>query len=229
MLDDHRRTFATDAEFEAAWNDLPSTPAGANPIPGIADLVGTALAREGFRAFHNGGLPLLTRRRGHLWDEIVFTAHPSLREFAVRFHMNHLGVGEVRARFWRPAIRAPKAVASGDIAILEQPPVWALWSADHPARTAEAIVSALTDHVLPWMDLFDDPPRLKEALLESRVPLVDLCTAVELVIAEFDAREARRFLRTVSEPTWPPIRVPKPAGFELHENRLATITEYYRL
>ncbi len=229
MVDLYRRSFDSESEFDAAWASIPSAPSGDNLIPKIAEFVGSALARQGFRAFHNGGLPLLTRRHGNLWEEIVFASHPSNKEFAVRFHLNHLGVGEVRARFWRPAIRAPKTVASGDIGQLETPPVWTLWSAEGHARTGEAIVTALQDNVLPWMELFDDPPRLREALFESRVPLVDLCTAVELMIAEFDAREARRFLRSVAEPAWPPLVVPKPKGFELNEDRLATVTEYYRL
>jgi hypothetical protein len=229
MVDPYRRSFGSEAEFDEAWGALPSAPSGENPISKIAEFVGSSLARQGFRAFHNGGLPLLTRRHGNLWEEIVFAAHPSNKEFEVRFHLNHQGVGEVRARFWRPAIRAPKAVASGNIGQLETPPVWHLWSSEGHARTGDAIVTALQESVLPWMDLFDDPPRLRELLQESRVPLVDLCTAVELMIAEFDAREARRFLRSMAEPTWPPLVVPKPKGFELNEDRLATVTEYYRL
>ena len=46
-------------------------------------------------------------------SEIVFPTQPmAAMGFAVRFHLTHEGVGAVRAKFWQPAIRAPKTVAS---------------------------------------------------------------------------------------------------------------------
>lgn len=223
-----RRTFATESEYRDAWHET-GVPANASRIVDIAQYVGNALGPEGFRLFHNGGLPMLRRRREAVWDEIVFPTQPSAGDFSVRFHLNHDRVGEVRARFWRPSTRAPKAIAAGDIGLLDTPPVWSIWAAGEHARTAEAILTELQEHYLPWSDLFDDPPRLKEALREGNVPLIDLSTGVELMLAEFDAREAKRFYRSVSEPAWPPVFTARPAGFELHEDRLATIAAYYQL
>ncbi|RYG24157.1 hypothetical protein EON82_11695 [bacterium] len=223
-----RRTFTDEGDYRRAW-DAAGEPAQVSRIYEIAEYVSTALGPKGFSLFHNGGLPMLRRRRGDIWDEIVFPHQPLAYDFAVRFHLNHDGVGQVRARFWRPSTRAPKAIAAGDVGMLESPPVWSIWATSEHARTGEAILNVLREDYLPWSDLFDDPPRLREALLGGHVPLVDLSTGVELMLAEFDVREARRFFRSVSEPEWPPVFTARPAGFELHEDRLATIAAYYQL
>ncbi len=232
--DSLRRTFADPAAFEAAWRG----PGGVGKgeaienearVAAIAAAVGNGLAREGFRLFHNGGLPQLDRRQGDIRTEILFSRRPYSTEFAVRFHLTHDGVGVVRARFWQPSIRAPKTVAAGDVGLLESEPVYALWSSERPVETAEAIQTLLADRVLPWLDLVDDPPRLREALMVGDVPMIDLTTSVELMLAEFGVREARRYLRSVAELAWPPLVVPKPDGFALDDSRMASVVGYYQL
>lgn len=225
-----RRTFPTAAAFDAAWRaaDTPQV-GGEQRVGGIAELVASGLAREGFRLFHNGGLPLLDRRHGELRAEILFPTRPHSDEFAVRFHLTHEGVGVVRARFWQPSIRAPKTVAAGDVGLLEPDPVYALWSTSDPERTAETILGVIVERVLPWFDLVDDPARLRSALIEGAVPMIDLTTSVELMLAEFGVREARRYLRSVAELAWPPLVVPKPEGFVLDETRMASVVAYYQL
>lgn len=225
-----RRDFPTAVEFEAAWQKPPTPgPSIEEPVLEVARRVADGLAREGFRLFHNGGLPLLDRRQGELRAEIVFAARPHAQEFAVRFHLTHDGVAAVRARFWQPSIRAPKTVATGDVGLLESDPVFTLWSAADPALAAEALLRLVLDRVLPWFDLIDDPPRLRAALIDGAVPMIDLTTAVELMLAEFGVREARRFIRSVAELAWPPLVVPKPEGFALDESRMASVVAYYQL
>ena len=82
---------------------------------------------------------------------------------------------------------------------------------------------------MPWFDLVDDPSRLREALVAGDVPMIDLTTSVELMVAEFGPREARRYLRSVAELAWPPLVVPKPNGFALDDSRMATLVAYYQL
>lgn len=225
-----RQTFPNADAFAVAWRSPEEARTeGPERVERIATLVAEPLAREGFRLFHNGGLPQLDRRHGELRAEILFPTRPHSNDFAVRFHLTHDGVGTVRARFWQPAVRAPKTVASGDVGLLEDEPVHALWSSEEPERVANAIGEALLERVIPWFDLIDDPPRLRDALLEGTVPMIDLTTSVEIMLAEFGVREARRYLRSVAELAWPPLAVPKPDGFELNEDRMAMVVSYYRL
>lgn len=223
-----RRTFPTDAAFDEAWNGPSILPcAERGTFSEIAHFVAGGLAQEGFCLFANGGLPLIERRRGPLWEEIVFVPSKDEAEFTVRFHLSHEGVGEVRGRYWRPASRAPKVVAAGDVAVMEPLPIRALWATAGHVRTAEAVLRTLADHVLPWFDLFDDPGLLRVRLGESSVPLVDPSTAVELILAEYGEREARRFVRERS-PVGRAL-APEKGGYDLASDRLATIAAYYRL
>ncbi len=220
-----RATFSDEESFDAAWA---ADRGRGTPPEEVAARVARGLAPAGFRLFHNGGLPRLDRRRGALQDEIVFASGPSNDRFAVRFHLNHEGLGEVRQKFWRPATRAPKAVASGDIGLLESPPTRSIWNASDPS-IAEAIRERLDADVLPWFDVFDDPDTLRETLLAATLPLVDPSTALELVIAEFGVREARRFLRARIDLPIPLGAAVQNRGFDLATDRLAAIAQYYRL
>ncbi len=188
--------------------------------------IANALRLEGFHPFQNGGLPLLLRLRGEMRQEIVFPAGPGEGEFAVRVHLSHHGVGRVRGHYWRPAIRAPLAVASGDIGLLQSTPVRSIWSGD----AVEEIQTRLKDDVLPWFEVFDDPESLRETLLADTLPLVDASTALELILAEFGAREARRFLRArLDLPRTSPSLASERSGFGLDTDRVPTIVTYYRL
>ena len=228
MGDPVRRTFVEAAAYEAAWQAQTGRDATAEArVAAIATEVAQGLARRGFRLFHNGGLPLLDRRQGEHRVEILLPTQPQGDDFSVRFHLTHEGVGNVRAKFWRPAVRAPKTVAAGDIGLLEAEPVYSLWSPE--ADAAEAIRAIVEHDVIPWLDLVDDPPRLRDALLQGDVPMIDLTTSVELMLAEFGVREARRYLQAVAELAWPPLVVPRPNGFVLDDSRMASIVAYYQL
>ena len=221
-----RTVFADHADFEAAWR--PEGPRSAPPLD-VASRVQSGLGPTGFRLFHNGGLPRLDRRRGALQEEIVFAPGPGAGQFAVRFHLNHEGLGEVRSRFWRPATRAPRTIASGDIGLLEDVPCRSIWNDARPAEVAGAIWERIVADLLPWLDVFDDPATLQETLLANSLPLVDLSTALELMLAEFGVREARRFLRTRFDPPashGPPVQN---RGFDLTTERVPAIASYYRL
>lgn len=221
-----RQTFSDASSFDAAWND--GRGQGAPPTE-VAERVAKGLAGRGFRLFHNGGLPRLDRRRDKLQEEIVFAPGPGEGRFAVRFHLNHEGVGEVRARFWRPATRAPLAIASGDIGLLEMPPVRSIWSATNPIAVAEAIRVRIDEDLLPWLETFDDPATLQETLFANTLPLVDVSTALEIMIAEFGVRDARRFLRARIDLPIPLGAAVQNRGFDLNTDRLAAIAAYYRL
>ena len=219
-----RRTFPDAASFESAWAG--GDRRGGVPPNLLAELR-KAVGSEGFRPFSNGGLPLLLRLRGEMRQEIVFPAGPSEGEFAVRLHLSHEGVGRIRGNYWRPA-RAPLAVASGDIGLLETLPVRSIWSGE----PGDALRARLEEDVFPWFEAFDDPETLRETLQANTLPLVDASTALELVLAEFGPREARRFLRTRLD-----LRTrlesgspsPERMGFDLGIDRVATIVTYYRL
>ena len=220
-----RRTFADAASFESAWK------AGGGigePPAEIALRVAKGLAPERFRLFHNGGLPRLDRRRDALREEIVFAPRPG-GGFAVRLHLNHDGVGEVREKFWRPATRAPQTVASGDIGLLEHPPVRSIWDARTPALASEALLERIREDVLPWLAVFEDPETLQETLLANTLPLVDVSTALELILAEFGVREARRFLRARIDLPIPLGSAIQNRGFDLDTDRVPAIAAYYGL
>ena len=78
--------------------------------------------------------------------------------------------------------------------------------------------------------MFDDPESLLETLRADTLPLVDPSTALELVLAEFGVREARRFRRARLDlrgrPSGP---APERMGFDLDVDRVATIATYYGL
>ena len=61
------------------------------------------------------------------------------------------------------------------------------------------------------------------------MPLVDISTGVELLLAEFDVREAKRFLRSVEDRPWPPVPAKPSTGFDLEASRIPVLTAYYRL
>ena len=220
-----RRIFADAEAFDAVWNAGRGRGA---PPNALAARIGRGLEAIGFRLFHNGGLPRLDRRRRVLREEIVFAPGPDDASFAVRFHLSHDGLGEVRRKYWRPATRAPFAVASGDIGLLEIPPVRSIWDTSDP-EAAEAILRRVTADLLPWFDAFEDPDTLHETLFAGTLPLVDVSTALELMVAEFGVRDARRFLRTrLDLPEARPPAVYR-EGFDLSEDRVSSVVAYYRL
>ena len=224
-VNESRRVFPDIASFDAVWKSGRGQGA---PPNALAARVGRGLEAIGFRLFHNGGLPRLDRRRRVLREELVFAPGPDDLSFAVRFHLSHDGLGEVRRKYWRPATRAPFAVASGDIGLLESPPVRSIWDASDP-ETAEAILSRVNEDLLPWFDAFEDPDTLHETLFAGTLPLVDVSTALELMVAEFGVRDARRFLRTrIDLPESPPPATYR-EGFDLSEDRVSSVVSYFRL
>lgn len=223
MTIESRRTFSDAVSFEAAW-------VGADRRGGASEAtiakIAEALRPAGFRPFQNGGLPLLLRLRGEMRQEVVLPAGPREGEFAVRIHLSHEGVGRIRGHYWRPAIRAPMAVAAGDAGLLESPPVRSIWKGE----VAEAVATRLREDALPWFEVFDDPDALRETLLADTLPLVDASTALELMLAEFGPRDARRLLRArLDTRGLPSDPAPERTGFGLDTDRVATIATYYRL
>lgn len=232
MTDAVRSIYASKADFEAAWEETGVAPRTPLPLDAIASHVNGGLLREGFRLFHNSGVPLLERRRGALREEIVFVPRPNPgvgHPFAVRVHVSHSGVADVRSRYWRPAVRAPMVVAAGDIGLLEPEPIRAIWRDAGTQRTGDAILRIVRDHVMPWIDPFDDPPELRTRLEEGSMRFVDPSTALELILAEMGIREARRFLRSSVDAERLLGVAPESQGFDLESDRLATIAAYFRL
>ena len=220
-----RRTFPDAIAFDEVWGRGRGL---GGPPNAMAEKVEKTLAPFGFRLFRNGGLPRLDRRRAALREEIVFAPGPSDAEFAVRFHLTHDGLGEVRKKYWRPATRAPYAVASGDIGLLESPPVLSIWDARAP-DALEAIRTRIAEDLLPWFDAFDDLDTLHETLFAGTLPLVDLSTGLELVLAEFGVREARRYLRTRVDLATPLAPPRYSEGFDLSHDRIPAVVSFFRL
>ncbi len=167
-------------------------------------LGGVAL-RSGFRLFRNGGLPLIERRRGAWTEEVLFRSPPSGRPgvwapLTVQIHLSCEDFFEVRQRYWSVASRPPKRVAAGNIGHLDSPPRWLLWNlaGGSPVEpVVEAIAHRLVDQVIPWLDAFGNPARMRNRLYESGMPMLDPLTSLEWMLYEFGVGEATQFLHRV--------------------------------
>ncbi len=189
----------------------------------------------GFQLFGNGGLPLIERRFGPFREEILLVPAPNMVRraelpFGVRVHLSSTEIARVRGRFWRPPTRAPHLVAVGDLGQLSGTDQRIVWLACGGIVTAQLLAQELTRIAVPWFDLFKEPRRLKERLYAGEAALIDDCTALELLLAEFDPYEARRYLRLrVTTYPWTGCPIEEPSGFDLTEDRMAPIASYYRL
>ena len=231
------RTFENYREWESAWGRLsmPRLRQSSTAFAELSGYIGGALSLAGFRLFRNGGTPLLERRRGTFREEIVIVPAPGMyfREglpFGVRVHLSSTEVARIRSRYWRPSTRAPQVVATGDIGQLRSWPRWTIWYASIGLETAESLVRELTEHAVPWFETFESPTQLRDKLYARELPLVDSSTALELLLAEFDPFEARRYLATCPPSAWfKSGPVAEPEGYRLGAARLGPISAYYRL
>lgn len=232
-----RQTFSTQEEWAEAWN-APFEPgrksSGDRSMAEVAHFAGGVMLRQGFRLFHKGVTSVLERRRGPLREEVVFVPAPHAERrpgfpLAVRLHLSHDRIREVRSRYWRPSSRAPIHVATADAGLLEAPPVLSIWHAVRGAATGEAIAETLMTHAVPWFEVFEDPHVLRARLEENQLPLVNFSTSLELVLAEFGEREALRFLRSRIDPYLLNGIVQESVGFETDMDRVMAIAAYYHL
>jgi hypothetical protein len=188
----------------------------------------------GFRLFNNGGLPLLERHRNHIREEVLLLPAPRMLHrpdlpFAVRVHVSSAKVAKVRSRFWRPACRAPQIVAVGDIGELGLPPRHLIFSAADPTACTNHLIEIFDQDVLAWFRAFHYPLELRERL-HVGMPLVNSSTAMELLLSEFSADEARLFMNMKDLTA---AHVPGPIreieGYDLGGDRVAPIKAYYGL
>jgi len=205
-----RRLFYRKQDLQLAWEGLPRTQGifGAfrhlphpprEALTEAGHFLGGALLSSGFRIFKNGGLPLLERRTGPLIEEILLRSSPNLEgepflPVRVYLHLSHVGLQDVRLRYWRPASRAPSGLACMDLGQLEFPPCWVIWNVGIDNQVLIELVDWVLRLALPWFDLFEDKLELKRALFRGVVPGLDLDRTLELVLAEFGPIEAIRFL-----------------------------------
>lgn len=167
--------------------------------------VGGAAFRYGFRLFHNGGTPLLERRRGGWIEEIVFrspgTGRPGIwAPITAQIHLSCEDFSEVRKRYWSVATKPPRVVTAGNIGQVDSPERWLLWNlaAGSPMEpVVERIAERVVDNVIPWFNGFANPSRMRRELYADGVPLLDPITALEWCLFEFGAGEANKYLRTV--------------------------------
>jgi|GEM_PF-1744101 len=201
----------------------------------IAHYVGGALSVSGFQLFQNGGLPLIERRAGPYRQEILLCPAPNLDRrpeapFAVKVHLSSSAVAEVRSVYWAPPTRAPHWVASGDLGQLAAEPEFILWHGQGRVETATKILERVHRDVLPWFEIFTRPAQLRERIYTRSLKLVDDCTSLELLLAEFDPFEARSFvalrMHEVLSHTGP---VGLAEGFDLNEERAHSAAAYYKL
>lgn len=231
-----RLTFRDALDWQFVWDqEPPKTEPDHEPhIAKIAQRVGHMLEPFGFRHFHNGGTPLLERRFGDLRQEVVFNAAPEVSRrvgapFSVKIHLGHYGVQRVRSNYWRPSSRAPLVVASADSGLLEVPPVYVIWMGAGEDNVAAEIARHLDQVAIPWFEIFEEPELMRDRILSGAIPLIDDSTALELLLAEFGPADARRFLRKWRANEDRRRVVDEPSGYQLEQDRVATIASYYRL
>jgi len=206
-----RRLFYRKEDLQLAWEGLPGTSGifgcfrnhthpPREALSEAGHFVGGALLDNGFKIFKNGGLPLLERRRGPLIEEIVLRSSPYVCDepflpIRVYLHLSHVGVQDVRLRYWRPASRAPSGLACLDLGQLELPPCWVIWNVGFDYQVLVELVDWVRRLALPWFDLFENADELKRMLYQRIVGGIDLDRSLELILAEFGPVEAIRFLK----------------------------------
>lgn len=232
----YRTIFGREDDWDGYWNRAPFLGRVYSPtvFRDIAHYVGGAMLSKGFMLFENGGMPLLERRTGPYREEILFVPAPKMLRrqevpFAVRIHLSSTAVSRIRSRYWRPPAHAPQIVASGDIGQLLGPDRVLVWNGCEGLDTAKAVIEEITRVALPWFACFANPGRMRDRLLARTLPWIDDCTALELLLSEFDPYEARRYLMRMG--SRPSVARPfmEPVGYELTDDRMGPITAYYRL
>ncbi len=252
-----RRVFYSENAWAEAWGSAPEVSPlfqrlGGNVEPPdqtvaqAAFFIAGALEPYGFQLFNNGGLPLLERRNGPWQIEVLLRPGPrAVRGIyvpvSVHLHLSHSGVREVREKFWRPASRAPKVVASCDIGQLEIPPCWVIWNIANGVGEMSTAAQWLKRLALPWLDAFEDSLEMHRRILLGDLPFVDQETGLELMLAEFGLDYASQYLnralaydpelgRKVRRRTDQIVRAVVPGGRGTHlAHNLAVIAASYGL
>lgn len=158
-----------------------------------------------FRLFHNGGVPLLERRRGPWTEEIIFRSPTSGRAgvwapLTMHIHLSCDDFFEVRQRYWSVLTKPPRVVATGNVGQTESPPCWILWNlaAGSPVEpVSETMADHLMRHAIPWFEGFANPARMRRKLFDEGIPLLDPITALEWCLYEFGTGEANAYLHEV--------------------------------
>lgn len=206
----------SEAAFQSAWiaapdgNHVPSDLfiGSQDPVEALFQLVRrvqSSLPRAGFRAFRNGGRPLLERRTAGWIEEIVFRmpAKPRMASwtpFSIDVHISCSAIAEVRSRYWRTASRPSLSVARGNLGALREPATWDLWNlaAEDPSGSLSgAIAEELRANTLPWFELFHAPRALRQRLFRNEMPRLAGLAGIEWCLLEYGAGEAARYLDEV--------------------------------
>jgi hypothetical protein len=199
---EHRYREALFAAEESRWFRRASSSSDA--APRAAHFLAGLLYPDGFRLFHNGGMPLLERRFGALRQEILIVGGTS--RIGAQVHLSHEGVQELRSRYTMG--RPLSVIASGNVGRLDLPPSWIVWDITSGTRAIEAFAATVRDLALPWFGLFEEPYDLLRALMELDVALLKPVSAVEWVLSEFGQRDARDLLARLEQAG----RLPLPAS-----------------
>lgn len=228
--------FESLSEWMSVWECGSANSAHPDPVVfrEIAHFVGGAMSTHGFKLFENGGTPLIERYVGPYREEVLLVPAPKMVRraelpFAVRVHLSSSAISRVRSRFWRPPTRAPHMVARGDLGQFYAPERRIIWFGSGGVAVAERISEELARVALPWFECFRDRSKMKARLFAGKLDWIDECTALELLLSEFDPYEARRYRRLMISREDPKTAVAEPSGFEVGDDRFAPITTYYRL
>jgi len=234
------RSFPTLGQWSATWEARPSRfrvkkKAERSPFQEIAHYVGGALSNHGYQLFQNGGMPLIEKRVREYRQEILLLPGPEMDTraevpFSVQVHLSSTVLAEIRSVYWKPPTRAPQSVAHGNLGQLSPDPSFLLFHGAGRVETAGKILELLHANVLPWFEIFHRPTLLRERIYTRSLPLVDDCTSVELLLAEFDPFEARSFVRlrmeSILDHTGP---VDLAEGFDPQPDRVHSVAAYYNL
>jgi len=243
-----RLAFRTAEDFQRVWNGEESAPVDPSTPPALNtaawfDDAATYLSRrwvdEDIHLVRTGTIQLFQRRHDTLLEEIAFRSSPSRQGIAtIHLYLSHKGLSDIRSRYWRLDSRAPQVVAEGNIGLLEEVGFYTAW---RYGADLEELADYVEKVALPWFDIFHEPVELHGLLRMNKVPLVQLDTALELVLAEYGRSQASAFLKhtlemdpdlafQVRQAILQLIRSPGPLGFGPDRVRnLAIIAHTYGL
>lgn len=192
--------FASEEEFQLAWNGHDARIPAEKPREGWSEEVGAYLARrwrdEDIHLIRTGTIQLFQRRHDTLLEEIVVRFSPNRPLLTVHVYLSHRQLADVRQRYWRLDVRAPQIVAEGNVGQLDSDVGWVAWT---PAANPSDVADMVERVAFPWFDLFHEPVELHGLLRMNKVAMVGPDRALELVLAEYGRSQASVFLRHLLE------------------------------
>jgi hypothetical protein len=161
------------------------------------------LERFEFKLFRNGGLPLIERHTGKMREELLIKVgsngiRGAYVPITIDLHISHSGLREVRERYWAGSGRAPVAMYSANIGLIQSPPTFDIWN----VATEDALQQITHYHrhdVLPFLELLASPNQMRRAIFDRELHQFNIATSLEWLLMEFGHADARQFIRQLMD------------------------------